>query len=89
MADKDSLISLAMVFSVSDAAGISKLSICFSSKWYCYIDQAFADGQSQSGAAVLARGRGIGLGESLEKLGLLLIGHADAVFLRSDISMNE
>jgi len=36
------------------------------------------DGQAEAGAAVLPGGRGIGLGELLEQLGLLLRRHADA-----------
>ena len=37
-----------------------------------------ADGEAEAGAAVLARGRGIGLGELLEQPAHLLGGHADA-----------
>src|SRR3954454_11224628 len=36
------------------------------------------DGESEPGAAETLRGRGIGLGELLEQLCLLLCGHADA-----------
>src|SRR5262245_49542136 len=36
------------------------------------------DGKAETGAAVAARGQGIGLGEVLEQLGLLLRLHADA-----------
>src|SRR5262249_31669029 len=36
------------------------------------------DGKPEAGAAVLPCGRGIGLGELLEQLGLLLSRHADA-----------
>ena len=40
--------------------------------------EVLADGQAQPGAAVLAGGRGVGLGEGLEQLAELLRGHADA-----------
>ena len=40
--------------------------------------QAFADGQPQAGAAVLAAGRRVGLGEGLEDYGQLGGRHADA-----------
>src|SRR5215471_20273893 len=36
------------------------------------------DGEPETGAAELLRGRGIGLAELLEQLGLLLRGHANA-----------
>ncbi len=40
--------------------------------------EALGDGEAQAGAAEIAGGGGIGLGESLEQLAHLLLGHADA-----------
>ncbi|MNZ88486.1 hypothetical protein D3C78_1073810 [compost metagenome] len=42
------------------------------------IDQTLADGQAQPGSAVLARGRGVGLGEGLEQLAALRLAETDA-----------
>ena len=43
-----------------------------------HLHQRFADGQPQSGAAVLARGGHVGLRERLEQLGALFARHAGA-----------
>ncbi len=43
-----------------------------------HVHQTFADGQSQSGAAVFAGGGGIGLSEGLKKVFHLLICEPDA-----------
>ncbi len=42
------------------------------------LDQPPADGEAEARAAVLARGGHVGLGERLEQLRRLLLGHADA-----------
>ena len=42
-----------------------------------HLGQAFADGESEAGAAVLARRRNVGLLEDLEQPALLLFAHAD------------
>ena len=52
------------------------------------LDQPAADGQAQPGAAVLAGGGHVGLGEGLEQFRRLLRGHADAGVAHGELELH-
>src|SRR5207247_675599 len=52
------------------------------------LDQPAADSETEPGAAVLARGAHVGLGERLEDLRGLLFGHADSGVLHRELQLH-
>src|SRR3989442_13096982 len=49
-----------------------------------HLDQALANGEPEAGAALLARGGGIGLAEAAEEAGAEALGNAGAAVVHAD-----